>query len=194
MKSGKSFIFNMSVGYNLDGIKQPPMQQFINTMMNASKQPEFSLYRDILDRWLHDERFLLRFPGDDIRPRLDTLAHQDPRHPGTRRNAVGRCMAVRRMKLKPFVAICWKRKTSIPSSNSTRRFSAIPRVREILDTCGFGYIALNEESFDHDLKIDRALAMLERLMQLAKEKHLGFGVKLTNTLGTVNNKGALPGR
>lgn len=42
------------------------------------------------------------------------------------------------------------------------------RVREILDTCGFGYIALNEESFDHDLKIDRALEMLERLMQLAK--------------------------
>ncbi|MCP6744860.1 putative selenate reductase subunit YgfK, partial [Klebsiella pneumoniae] len=39
MKGGKSFIFNMSVGYNLDGIKQPPMQQFINCMMNASKQP-----------------------------------------------------------------------------------------------------------------------------------------------------------
>jgi putative selenate reductase len=30
-------------------------------------------------------------------------------------------------------------------------------------------------------------------MALAKERHLGFGVKLTNTLGTVNNKGALPG-
>lgn len=30
-------------------------------------------------------------------------------------------------------------------------------------------------------------------MALAKEKSLGFGVKLTNTLGTINNKGALPG-
>src|SRR5699024_786309 len=37
------------------------------------------------------------------------------------------------------------------------------------------------------------LEMLERLMSLAKEKSLGFGVKLTNTLGTINNKGALPG-
>ena len=67
------------------------------------------------------------------------------------------------------------------------------RVREILDTCGFGYIGLSEESFEHDLKIDRALEMLTRLMALAKRRSLGFGVKLTNTLGTVNNKGALPG-
>lgn len=192
MKGGKSFIFNMSVGYNLDGIKQPPMQQFINTMMNASKQPEFSLYRDILDRWLHDERFLLRFPGDDIRPRLDTLAHRIPATlvhgvtlstmhgcPPDEIEAICRYM-LEEKNLNTFVKL-----------NPT--LLGYPRVREILDTCGFGYIALNEESFDHDLKIDRALAMLERLMQLAKEKHLGFGVKLTNTLGTVNNKGALPG-
>ncbi|WP_032696010.1 putative selenate reductase subunit YgfK [Raoultella planticola] len=192
MKSGKSFIFNMSVGYNLDGIKQPPMQQFINTMMNASKQPEFSLYRDILDRWLHDERFLLCFPGDDIRPRLDTLAHRIPATlvhgvtlstmhgcPPDEIEAICRYM-LEEKNLNTFVKL-----------NPT--LLGYTRVREILDTCGFGYIALNEESFDHDLKIDRALAMLERLMQLAKEKHLGFGVKLTNTLGTVNNKGALPG-
>ena len=61
------------------------------------------------------------------------------------------------------------------------------------DVCGFGYIGLKEESFDHDLKLTQALEMLERLMALAKEKSLGFGVKLTNTLGTINNKGALPG-
>ncbi len=125
MKSGKSFIFNMSVGYNLDGIKQPPMQQFINTMMNASKQPEFSLYRDILDRWLHDERFLLRFPGDDIRPRLDTLAH---RIPATTVHSVT-LSTMHGCPPDEIEAICrymLEEKTSIPSSNSTRRFSAIP--------------------------------------------------------------------
>ena len=36
------------------------------------------------------------------------------------------------------------------------------RVREILDVCGFGYIGLKEESFDHDLKLTQALEMLER--------------------------------
>ncbi len=78
-------------------------------------------------------------------------------------------------------------------SNLTRPYSGTRVVREILDVCGFGYIGLKEESFDHDLKLTQALEMLERLMALAKEKSLGFGVKLTNTLGTINNKGALPG-
>ncbi len=45
-----------------------------------------------------------------------------------------------------------------------------PRVREILDTCGFDYIGLSEASFDHDLKLDQAKAMLTRLMALGAEK------------------------
>ena len=48
--SGKSFIFNMSVGYNLEGIKQPPMQQFIDNMMDASDHPKFAQYRDTLNK------------------------------------------------------------------------------------------------------------------------------------------------
>ncbi len=44
-----------------------------------------------------------------------------------------------------------------------------PRVREILDTCGFDYIGLSEASFDHDLKLDQAKAMLTRLMALGAE-------------------------
>ncbi|WP_413702306.1 putative selenate reductase subunit YgfK [Psychromonas sp. KJ10-10] len=37
-----------------------------------------------------------------------------------------------------------------------------------------------------------AKAMLHRLKALGEEKGIGFGVKLTNTLGTINNKGRLP--
>ncbi|MDN6020381.1 MAG: putative selenate reductase subunit YgfK, partial [Enterobacterales bacterium] len=68
-----------------------------------------------------------------------------------------------------------------------------PRVREILDTCGFDYIGLKEESFEHDLKLEQAISMLQRLTALGQQKQLCFGVKLTNTLGTINHKGALPG-
>ncbi len=45
-------IFNMSVGYNLEGIKQPPMQQFIDNMMDASDHPKFAQYRDTLNKLL----------------------------------------------------------------------------------------------------------------------------------------------
>lgn len=48
------------------------------------------------------------------------------------------------------------------------------RVREILDTCGFDYLIVKEESFEHDLKLDRAKEMLHRLRAVAKEKETEF--------------------
>lgn len=66
------------------------------------------------------------------------------------------------------------------------------RVRSILDQTGFDYISLSKEAFSHDLQLQDAKAMLHRLVKLGKDKNIGFGVKLTNTLGTLNNKGRLP--
>lgn len=68
-----------------------------------------------------------------------------------------------------------------------------PRVREILDGCGFSYVQLDEAAFGKDLQPEQALSMLERLSAIGREKKLNFGVKLTNTLGTRNHKGRLPG-
>ena len=188
MKTGKSFIFNMSVGYNLDGIKQPPMQQFIDSMMDAGKQPAFAQYQATLSRWLSNDAFLARHGT----PGLKTLVNRIPAQlvQGVTLSTMHGCPP------DEIEAICRymleeKGINTFVKLNPT--LLGYPRVREILDTCGFGYIGLNEESFDHDLKIDQALEMLQRLMTLAKAKNLGFGVKLTNTLGTVNNKGALPG-
>lgn len=190
--SGKSFIFNMSVGYNLDGIRQPPMQQFIDNMMNAADHPKFAEYRETLQRWLHDDAFIARHQLEDIRPQLHQLPQRIPATlvEGVTLSTMHGCPP------DEIEAICRymleeKGLNTFVKLNPT--LLGYPRVREILDTCGFGYIGLKEESFDHDLKIDQALEMLQRLMALAKEKGLGFGVKLTNTLGTVNNKGALPG-
>ncbi|HGH3372192.1 TPA: putative selenate reductase subunit YgfK [Kluyvera cryocrescens] len=188
MKTGKSFIFNMSVGYNLDGIKQPPMQHFIDSMMDAGIQPEFARYQATLSRWLSNDAFLARHGT----PGLKTLVNRIPAQlvQGVTLSTMHGCPP------DEIEAICRymleeKGINTFVKLNPT--LLGYPRVREILDTCGFGYIGLNEESFDHDLKIDQALEMLQRLMTLAKAKNLGFGVKLTNTLGTVNNKGALPG-
>ena len=44
------------------------------------------------------------------------------------------------MKLKPFVAICWKEKNLNTFVKLNPTLLGYPRVREILDTCGFGYI------------------------------------------------------
>ena len=41
-----SFIFNMSCGYNLEGIKEEKMQIFIDSMIDAGKKPLFKEYID----------------------------------------------------------------------------------------------------------------------------------------------------
>ena len=52
---------------------------------------------------------------------------------------------------------------------------------------------LFRSSFEHDLQLSDAKAMLHRLVELAGKEGRKFGVKLTNTLGNVNPQDVLPG-
>ncbi|MCK4308408.1 MAG: putative selenate reductase subunit YgfK, partial [Candidatus Atribacteria bacterium] len=67
------------------------------------------------------------------------------------------------------------------------------QVRKILDTLGFKYITLKKSTFTNDLQWDDAIGMIKRLSKLAADCSRNFGVKLSNTLGTVNTLGILPG-
>ncbi len=61
MQNGKfekpSFIFNMSVGYNLEGIKTEKMQKFIDSMIDARKDERFAEYLDELEALLEEGMF-----------------------------------------------------------------------------------------------------------------------------------------
>ncbi|OMQ22859.1 putative selenate reductase subunit YgfK [Serratia oryzae] len=188
----KSFIFNMSVGYNLDGIKQPPMQEFIHNMINSAQQPKYAEYAKVLGEWVNNDDFITRFDLSAQRSLLSQLPSTIPAQlvSGITLSTMHGCPP------NEIEAICRymleeKHLNTFVKLNPT--LLGYPRVRAILDTCGFDYIGLKEESFEHDLKLDQAVAMLRRLVALGKQHQLGFGVKLTNTLGTINHKGALPG-
>ncbi|MDN6229042.1 MAG: putative selenate reductase subunit YgfK, partial [Enterobacterales bacterium] len=181
----KSFIFNMSVGYNLEGIKQPAMQNFIHSMMDSGQHPKYAEYQSILSHFIREQ-------FESRSAQLSQLPQQIPAQmvhgvtlstmhgcPPNEIEAICRYM-LEEKGLNTFVKL-----------NPT--LLGYPRVREILDTCGFDYIGLKEESFEHDLKLEQAISMLQRLTALGQQKQLCFGVKLTNTLGTINHKGALPG-
>ncbi|MBU2439864.1 putative selenate reductase subunit YgfK, partial [bacterium] len=53
----QSFIFNMSVGYDLEGIKTPGMDSFINNLTDASKHPVFRQYLEELDSFIRGASF-----------------------------------------------------------------------------------------------------------------------------------------
>ncbi|MBC8499218.1 MAG: hypothetical protein H8D39_01660 [Candidatus Atribacteria bacterium] len=53
----QSFIFNMSVGYDLEGIKTPGMDSFINSLTDASGHPLFKRYLEELSSFIRDTSF-----------------------------------------------------------------------------------------------------------------------------------------
>ena len=176
-----SFIFNMSVGYNLEGIKQEKMQIYIDSMIDATKKPEFKRYLEEAKALLSDG--LLEGTGleDRVENAIATLDKISANiSPSVTVSTMHGCPP------KEIEAICSyllteKKLDTFVKLNPT--LLGYETVRSILDNLGFNYIVLNRDSFTHDLQLEDAKAMLKRLVELANENGRGFGVKLTNTLG-----------
>ncbi|MFA6783849.1 MAG: putative selenate reductase subunit YgfK [Sphaerochaeta sp.] len=186
-----SFIFNMSVGYNLEGIKTEKMQQFIDSMIDANKDARFKEYLAELDAML-EEGLFDGSAWEGLEKKLKGLTSKISANisPSTTISTMHGCPP------KEIEAICTymlteKKIDTFVKLNPT--LLGYDKVREILDNLGFKYIGLTRENFEHDLQYNDAIAMLHRLVDLAKKEGRGFGVKLTNTLGSVNDQGQLPG-
>lgn len=188
-----SFLFNMSVGYNLEGIKNPRMQEFIDRMIDASSDSYYNSYLEKLDELLRTSDYVQGTDWEEageklrgglsskISSRVATSATISTMHgcPPAEIEQIARYMLDVK-KISIFVKL-----------NPT--LLGYDRVREILDNLGYKYIGLKRETFEHDLQYGDALVMIRRLIDVAKNDGLRFGVKLTNTLASVNDQGQLPG-
>ncbi|MEW5813812.1 MAG: putative selenate reductase subunit YgfK [Spirochaetota bacterium] len=188
----RSFIFNMSVGYDLAGIQTAGMDTFINDMMDSSANRIFKSYLYNLESLIEEGAFIkgtglessaafLKGLSARISPKICGSVTLSTMHGCPPEEIEAICMyMLTDKKLKTFVKL-----------NPT--LLGYEAVRVILDRLGFGYVELKEDSFLHDLQYPEAVAMLKRLTRAASARGINFGVKLTNTLGSVNNKGVLPG-
>ena len=191
-KKEPDFIFNMSVGYNLEGICQPKMQTYIDSMIDSRKSPLFEEYKGILSSIIENNDIL---EGTDLEKNSKALIGLPNRisyviSPSVTISTMHGCPP------KEIEAICsymltTKKLNTFVKLNPT--LLGYDKVKEILSSTGFDHVNLKRESFDHDLQYSDAIAMLHRLVELAKKEGLGFGVKLTNTLGNVNDGKVLPG-
>jgi putative selenate reductase len=165
-------IFNMSVGYNLEGILSPPMQHFMARMEDASE--EIAHLQAQLPTSL--------LPHSPIPTKLTNSVTLSTMHgcPPDEIEAIARYMLAER-GLHTFVKL-----------NPT--LLGQDAVIDILHNhLGYDEIHIPDRVFEHDLKYERAVAMLRALQQVAAERGLTFGVKLSNTLAMANHRGALPG-
>jgi len=167
-------IFNMSVGYNLDGIQSAPMTRFMDRMVNASE--EIAEIQTILRAQFP------QFADIEIPPRLTNNVTLSTMHgcPPAEIERIVRYLLEERglhttVKLNPTLL----GKESV--------------LRILHDDLGFREIQIPDAVFEHDLQYDRALALIHTLKQVAAKRNLNFGVKLSNTLAMANHKGNLAG-
>jgi len=192
-KSGKrSFIFNMSAGYNLEGIQSPRMDAYLNNLMDASKHPYFKQCLAEVEDLIADGSFL---KGTGLESRLPGLKGLSKRISGNvcqsiTLSTMHGCPPAEIERICVYMLTEKKIDMYVKLNPTLLTYQG---VRSILDSTGFDYVELSEESFDHDLHYTDAIPMLTRLKKLADEHGRFFGVKLTNTLGSVNFKGKLPG-
>ena len=167
-------IFNMSVGYNLEGIQSPAMQAFMDKMEDASS--EIAGIRRVL------EAKFPRFSDVEIPQRLVNSVTLSTMHgcPPDEIERIARYLLEERglhttVKLNPTLL-------------------GKDRVLDILhDRLGFHEIVIPDSVFEHDLGYGRAVELITALKRSAGDRDLTFGVKLSNTLAMANHRDILPG-
>lgn len=166
-------VFDMSVGYDLAGIRSERVQAFIAGMKDASHvverlraqiPDEFRAYRDIDFRTrLSDTLTLSTFhgcPPDEIERIIDFLLRENELH----------CV----VKLNPMLL-------------------GPARARELLhEVMGYRDVRVPDSAFERDTSWERMEGFVERLGRTAESLGRGFGVKFSNTLIVENHREFFP--
>jgi putative selenate reductase len=168
----RGFIFNMSVGYNMEGILSPTMQRFLNRMQDCSVEKA-----EKIDRLA---RFYPRVKVLDIPDCISDNLTISTMHgcPPDEVEKIGRYFIEERrlnttIKLNPTLL-------------------GAESVRDILNN-KLGFDAqVPDVAFEHDLKYPDGKALIRSLLDSAKQAGVTFNIKLTNTLETNNREQNLP--
>lgn len=163
------FVFNMSVGYDLEGIKSPKVNSFIENLKDASKTEVWNECLTWTNDHLADFKRIDQSFVDSITPHISCSITESTLH-GCPPDEIERIAAylIKEKGLNTYV-----------KCNPTLLGYEFARKR--LDELGFNYVSFDSHHFDEDLHWEDAVPMFERLIALADQQGLEFGVKLSNT-------------
>ena len=166
-------VFDLSVGYSLEGIQNPRVARWIDGMRDAG--PLLAKLDAEVDK---DLRF---FAPGQIPSEMSTCLTLSTFH-GCPADEIEKIVEhlIRHHGLDVVVKL-----------NPT--LLGYERVDSILhDTLGYDKVRLHRKSFDDDLQWDHALQLIDRLDGVAKSAGRKLGVKFTNTLVVENHKDFFP--
>ncbi len=160
-------IFNMSVGYNLEGMLKPNVQWYFDAMADASAF--LPAYIDIVEQYEPAVREI------QIPARLSDSITLSTMHG---------CPPDEIERISEYLLVEKGLHTSV-KCNPT--LLGPVDVRQIInDDLGYTDVPIPDAAFGHDLKYADAVPMFHSLRRVAADKGLSFGLKLSNTLEVEN--------
>ena len=171
------FVFNMSVGYDLEGIKGEKVNTYIDNMMDASETKQFKECLEVLAELFPTEKDYIA----SISPRVSRSVTVSTLHG---------CPPQEIERIASYL-LTEKHLHTFVKCNPT--ILGYKTARTILDSMGYDYIVFDEHHFNEDLQWVDAVPMFERLQALADSKGLEFGLKLSNTFPVDTTRNELPG-
>ncbi|MEA5048254.1 MAG: putative selenate reductase subunit YgfK [Eubacteriales bacterium] len=175
------FMFNMSVGYNFEGITSEKIDRFIEGLKNASSTPIWEECRawakENLSRFTKvDAKYI-----DAISPRICSSITLSTLH-GCPPQEIERIASylIEKKHLNTFV-----------KCNPT--LLGYQFARKTMDDMGYDYLVFDDFHFNDDLQYRDAIPMFKRLVDLACGNGVTFGLKLTNTFPVGIARNELPG-
>lgn len=179
--SPDGFQFNMSCGYNLEGIKDKKIDDFIEGLKDAGNTAIFKECK----QWLLEHISLFEHvTKEDIEAvpaeicnsiTLSTMHGCPPQ------------------EIENIVTYLLKEKHINTYVKCNPTLLGYEFVRKAMDDLGYDYMAFTDFHFKDDLQYEDAVPMLKRLLETASQEGLSFGVKLTNTFPVDIKRQELPG-
>ena len=174
------FQFNISVGYDLEGIKGDKVNTFIDGMMEAKDTAVFQECK----KWLLDnaDRFH-NFTREDIEAIPSNVCNS------ATISTLHGCPPQEIESIANYL-LTEKHLNTFVKCNPT--LLGYDFARKTMDEMGYDYMVFGDFHFRDDLQYEDAVPMLTRLMKLSEELGLEFGVKITNTFPVDVTRNELP--
>ncbi len=170
-KNEPGFIFNMSVGYDSEGVLKDNVQWFFQKMTDSSKE---------------------------LKQKIESLQKVYPNIKNLKINAcISNNVTLSTMHGCPSDEIEKIGKFLIEEKGLHTTIKLNPtllgkeELHGILKNSGFE-TNVPDKAFEHDLKYPEAIGIIKNLEKSAKKSNIQFGIKLTNTLESINHKDIFP--
>lgn len=174
------FQFNISVGYDLAGIKEEKIDTFINCMKEARDTEVFKECRtwllDHVDQFEHvTKEDIEAIPSEICNSATISTLHGCPPN-----------------EIESIANHLYKEKHLNTFIKCNPTLLGYEFARKTMDEMGYDYMAFGDFHFLDDLQYKDAIPMFKRLQALADELGLAFGVKITNTFPVDVTRNELP--